>query len=57
MDITKTKTYSVDILVNKLHREIKEQQRGLISPGFILHHDNFSAHISFLVSSTVHNLK
>ena len=51
------KIYYADILVNKLHPEIKEQWRGLISAGVILHHDNAPAHTSFLVSSTIHDLK
>ena len=57
MGITMTKTYYADILVNKLHPEIKKQRRGLISAGVILHHDNALAHISFLVSFTIHDLK
>ena len=57
MDITITKIYYVDILVNKFHREIKKQQRDLISADIILHHDNVSVHTSHLVSSAIHNLK
>ena len=56
MGITITKTYYADILANKLHPEIEKQQRGLISAGVILHHDNASAHTSF-VSSTIYDLK
>ena len=55
--ITITQTYYADILVNKLHREIKEQRRGLISVGVILHLDNVPTHTSFLISSTIHDLK
>ena len=57
MGITITETYHADILVNKLHPEIKEQRRDLISAGVILHHDNVPPHTSFLVSSTIHDLK
>ena len=57
VSITITETYYADVLVNKLHLEIKKQRRSLISAGVILHHDNASAHTSHLVSSTIHNLK
>ena len=56
MDITITKTCYEDISVNKLHPEIEKQRRDLISVAVILHHDNASAHTSFLVSSTIHKL-
>ena len=46
-----------DILVNKLHPEIKKQRQSLISDGVILHYDNAPVHTSFLVSSTTHDLK
>ncbi|CAF1081757.1 unnamed protein product [Rotaria sp. Silwood1] len=55
--VTITKTYYANILVNELHPEIKKQRRGLISAGVILHHHNAPAHISHLVSSTIHDLK
>ena len=55
--ITITKTYYEDILMNKLHPEIKKRWRGLISTGVILHHDNASAYTAFLVSSTNPDLK
>jgi histone-lysine N-methyltransferase SETMAR len=54
--VTITKEYYANILV-ELHQEIKKQRRGLVSAGVILHHDNAPAHTSFLVSSTIHNLK
>ena len=57
MDIIIIKTYYADILVNKLHQEIKRQRRDFISAGVILHRDNVPAHTSFLVSSTIHDLK
>ena len=41
--------YYADIMVNKFHPQIKKQRRGFISVRVILHHDNASAHISFLV--------
>ena len=57
MGVTITRTHYADILVNKLHPEIKKQWRSLISAGVILHHDNAPAHKSYLVSSTVQNLR
>ena len=57
MDITITKTYYEDILVNQLRPEIKKQRRRLISACVILHYDNALAHASFLVSSTINGLK
>ena len=50
-------TLYADILVNKLHPEIKKQRRDFISAGVILHHYNSPAHTSFLLSSTIHDLK
>ena len=55
--ITITTTYYADILVNKLHPKIKKHRQGLISADVILHHDNAPAHTSFLISSTIHDLK
>ena len=43
--------------MNKFHPEIKKQRRSLISTGIIFHHDNVPAHTSFLVSSTIDELK
>ena len=57
MGIIIAKTFDVDISVSKLLLEIKRQRRGLISTGVILHYDNTLAHTSFLVSSTIHDLK
>ena len=53
---TITKTYYANLLINKLHPEIKKRRRGLISTGVILHHDNASASTSYHVLSTIHNL-
>jgi histone-lysine N-methyltransferase SETMAR len=55
--VTITKGYYSNILVNELHPQVKEQQRGLLSTGVILHHDNALEHASRLVSSTISNLK
>ena len=52
-----SKTYYANLLIDKLHPEIKERRRGLISAGVILHHDNASAHTSYYVLSTIHNLR
>jgi histone-lysine N-methyltransferase SETMAR len=57
LGVTITKTYYANILANKLDQEIKKQRRGLISAGVILQHDNAQAHTSYLVSSSIHNLK
>ena len=54
---TITKTYYANILLNKLHPEIKKRRRGLISTGVILHYDNASVHTSYHVLSTIHNLR
>ena len=54
---TITKTYYANLLINKLHPEIKKRRRGLISTGVIFHHDNTSAHISYHVLSTIRNLR
>ena len=54
---TISKTYYATLLIDKLHPEIKERRRGLISAGVILHHDNASAHKSYYVLSTIHNLR
>ena len=51
------KTYYANLLINKLHREIKKRRRGLISTGVILHHDNASAHTLYPILSTIHNLR
>ena len=53
---TITKIYYANLLINKLHPEIKKRRRGLISTGVILHHDNASAHTSYHALSTIHNL-
>ena len=50
MGITITKTYYADILVNKLHSEIKKQWQGLISVDVILHGDTY-------ILSTIDDLK
>jgi len=55
--VTITKTYYANILANELDQEIQKQRRGLISAGGILQHENAPAHTSYLVSSTIHNLK
>ena len=52
---TITKTYYANLLIDKLHPEVKERRRGLISAGAVLHHDNTSAHTSYYVLSTIHN--
>ena len=54
---TISKTYYANLLIDKIHPEIKERRRGLISAGVILHHDNASAHKSYYVLSTIHNLR
>ena len=54
---TISKTYYANLLIDKLHPEIKERRQGLISAGIILHHDNASAHTSYYVLSTIHNLR
>ena len=54
---TITNIYYANLLINKLHPEIKERRRDLISPGVILHHDNASVHTSYYVLSTIHNLR
>ena len=54
---TITKTYYVNLLINKLYLEIKRRRRGLISTDAILHHDNASAHKSYHVLSTIYNLR
>ena len=54
---TITNTYYANLLINKLHPEIKKRRRGLISTGVILHHDNALAHTSYHVLSTIHNLR
>ena len=54
---TISKTYYANLLIDKLHPEIKERRRGLISAGVTLHHDNASAHTSYYVLSTIHNLR
>ena len=51
------KTYCANFLIDKLHPEIKERRRGLISADVILHHDIASAHTSYYVLSTIHNLR
>ena len=54
---TITKIYYANLLLNKFHPKIKKRRRGLISTGVILHHDNASAHTSYHVLSTIHNLR
>ena len=54
---TISKTYYANLLIDKLHPEIKERRRASISAGVILHHDNASAHTSYYVLSTIHNLR
>ena len=49
--------YQDILLINKLHPKIKKRRRGLISTWVILHHDDASAHTSYHVLSTIHNLR
>ena len=53
---TTTKTYYVNLLINKLHPEMKKRGRDLILNGVILRHDNASAHTSYVLS-TIDNLR
>ena len=52
-----TKTYYANLLINKLHPEIEKRRPGLISTDVNLHYDNTSAHTSYHVLSTIHNLR
>ena len=52
-----TKTYYGNLLINKLHPEIKNRRRDLISTDVFLHHDNALAHTSCHVLSSTHNLR
>ena len=51
------KTYYANLLINKLHLEIKKRRWASISTGAILHRDNALAHTSSNVLSPIDNLR